>query len=164
MGFVLTRPTSQGGGAGAVPGLSITIINGQNVLTLEDTTRGNKLLSVSENPITFSENSLSHNDWIAIGTARDADTAYVADLNGTIVMAIGQCENPQNNDKNIHLYINNVNLGSIGSFAGNVMAAFANTTLNIDINQGDVISLRAKNGIPGRIQDTVIKLTLKWRG
>lgn len=162
MAFVLTRPTSSGGIG--IPGMTITNINGQNVLTLEDTTRGNKILSVSENPIMFSDNVLSNNDWISIGNARDADTAYVSELDATIVMAIGECENPGNNDKNIHLYINNVDLGTIGSFNGNVVDAFVNTTMNIDVNQGDTIRLRAKDGVAGKIQDTIIKLTLKWRG
>ena len=164
MAFILTRPASPGAGAGGIPGLSITNINGQPTLTLQDSTRGNKNLSVSENPLVFSENVLQNNDWIQIGTASDADTAYVAEFDGTIVYASGMCENVNNNDKNIHLYINSVDYGSIGLLSGPGLDTFINTTLNIDFNQGDMIRLRAMDGIAGRIQDTVIKIILKWRG
>lgn len=165
MAFVLTKPTGSGGGGGStVPGMTITVINGQPVLTLEDTSRGNKILSVAENPISFAENRLGDLDWIQIGNANDADSGFVADLNGTIVFATGHCENVNGNDKNIHLYINGADQGSLGSLAGPATGSFINTTIDIDFNQGDVIRLRAQNGLTGNIQDTVIKLVLKWRG
>jgi len=165
MAFVLTRPSSAGGGSGsAIPGMTITFINGQPKLTLEDTTRANKILSVAEVPIVYSENRLTNNDWIQIGTANNADTAYVVPFNGTIVSATGQCENVRGNDKNIHLYINNVDQGSIGSLIGPTLDTFINTTIDINFNQADSLRLRAKDGITGRIEDTVIKLVLKWRG
>lgn len=163
MAFVLTRPVASGGGT-SVNGMTITNINGQPTLTVEDTTRGNKILSVSENPITYSENILGHNDWIQIGNARDAASSYVADFDGTVVFATGQCEDVNNNDKDIHLYINTTDMGSIGSLTGSTLDTFVNTTLNINFNQGDMFRLRSKNGTPGRIQDTVIKIILKWRG
>jgi len=163
MAFVLTRPISTGGSTGVV-GMSITNINGQPMITLEDTTRSNKILSVAENPVTFAENVLLHNDWIQIGTANNADTAFVADFNGTIVAGTGICENVRNHDKNINLYINNVDKGAIGSFTGPTLDTFINTTLNIDFNQGDTIRLRAVDGTTGKIEDSVVKLTIKWRG
>jgi hypothetical protein len=165
MAFVLTRPISSGSGVGTgVTGMTITNINGQPILTLEDTTRGNKILSVAENPVSFAENVLDHNNWLQIGNAGDADSAFVADFNGTIVASTGHCENVNNNDKNINLYINSADQGAIGSFTGATADTFINTTLNIDFNQGDTIRLRAKDGTPGLIQDSVIKLTIKWRG
>jgi len=164
MTFVLTRPTSGGAGGGTVPGMTISTINGQPVLTLEDTTRGNKILSVAEIPIVYAENKLGNNDWVEIGNANNADTAYIATFDGTIVSATAQCENVRNNDKNIHLYINNVDQGPIGSLIGPTLDTFINTTIDINFNQSDSIRLRSKNGISGRIEDTVIKLVLKWRG
>lgn len=164
MAFVLTRPTTGGGSGSTIPGMSITIINGQPKLTLEDTTRANKILSVAELPIVYSENNLKNNDWVQIGTANNADTAYIAQFDGTIVSATAQCENVRNNDKNIHLYINNVDHGSIGSLIGPTLDTFINTTIDIDFNQADSLRLRAKDGIQGKIEDTVIKLVLKWRG
>lgn len=164
MAFVLTRPVSGGGSGTSVPGMTITNINGQPILTLEDTTRSNKILSVAENPVSFAENVLQHNDWLGIGTANDADSAFVAEFDGTIVAATGLCENVNNKDKNINLYINTTNKGAVGSFTGVALDTFINTTLNIDFNQGDTIRLRAVDGTAGRIQDSVIKLTIKWRG
>ena len=164
MAFVLTRPTSTSSATSSLPGVNITTINGQPTLTLQDTTRSNKILSVSENPLVFSENRLSHNDWVQIGTAKDADTSYVAEFDGTVVFASGHCENVRNNDKNIHVYINTVDMGPIGSFIGSSRDTFINTTLDIDFNQGDTIRVRAKDGTSGFINDTVIKIILKWRG
>ncbi len=173
MAFVLTRPTSGGGtGGGTLPdGLTVTIINGQPILTLEDITRSNKILSVSENPIMFSENILTNNDWIRIASASDRASGYVADFDGTIVSATGHCKRVNNNDKAIRLYTQGVDRGSIFTFFGSGEDYEINTTLNIDFNQGDKIRLVAKNilsGSPptptsGRIQDTVVKLVLKWR-
>ncbi len=173
MAFVLTRPTSGGGtGGGTLPdGLTVTIINGQPILTLEDITRANKILSVSENPIMFSENILTNNDWIRIASASDRASGYVADFDGTIVSATGHCKKVSNNDKAIRLFTQGVDRGSIFTFFGSGEDYEINTTLNIDFNQGDKIRLVAKNilsGSPptptaGRIQDTVVKLVLKWR-
>jgi len=163
MAFVLTRPTTSGGSSG-IPGMNISIINGQPVLTLKDTTRADKILSIAEVPVVYAENGLNNNDWVEIGNANNAETAYIATLNGTIVSATAQCENVKNNDKNIHLYINNVDQGVIGSLIGPTLDTFINTTLDIDFNQGDSMRLRAKNIVSGRIEDTVIKLILKWRG
>lgn len=164
MAFVLTRPTSTNNTTSSLPGVNVTTINGQPTLTLQDSTRSNKILSVSEIPLVFSENRLSHNDWVQIGTARDANTSYVAEFDGTIVYASGQCEKVRNKDKNIHVYVNNTDVGSIGSLVGVTQDTFINTTLNIDFNQGDTIRVRAKDGNAGFINDTVIKIILKWRG
>lgn len=164
MTFVLTKPVSGGGSGSGVSGLTISIINGQPILTLVDSSRADKILSVAENPVTWSENKLGNNDWIQIGTANHRESAYVADFNGTVTASTGQCENVGGSDKNIHLYINNVDVGSIGSLIGPTLDTFINTTLNIDFNQGDQLRLRAVNINSGQIQDTVIKLVLKWRG
>jgi len=163
MSFVLTKPVSGGSGSN-VTGLTITTINGQPILTLVDSTRADKILSVAENPVTWSERKLGNNDWIQIGTANHRESAYVADFNGTVTAATGQCENVRNNDKNIHLFINNVDVGSIGSLLGPTLDTFINTTLNIDFNQGDQLRLKSVNINTGQIEDTVVKLVLKWRG
>lgn len=164
-GFILTTPNSAGGGGGSsIDGLAVTVINGQPMLTLEDTTRADKILSVAEQVVQFAENRLDHNDWIQIGNATDADSSFVADFNGTITFATGHCENTTVNNKDVHLYVNGVDEGSIGSLFGGTNAVFINNTLNVDIAQGDRIRLRAVDDATGRIEDTVIKLTFKWRG
>ena len=165
MAFVLTRPVTPGGAGGTgVDGLTITTINGQPMLTLVDTTRANKILTVAENPIVWNDNRLTNNDWIKIGSAANAESAYVATFDGTIVASTGQCENVRNNDKIIHVFINNTNKGAIGTLSGPNIESYTNTALNIDFNQGDQIRLQARDGTRGPIEDTVVKLILKWRG
>ena len=152
------------------PGLSITIINSQPMLTLEDTTRGNKILSIGEQTLPFGENALGHNDWLRIGgNATDADSGFIADFDGTVVYATAHCENTQGNSKQIHLWIDNTDVLPVTGI-GTLVAppgledTFVNTTLNINFNRGQKIRLQAQGIASGNILDTVVKLTLKWRG
>jgi len=145
-------------------GLAITIINGQPMLTLEDTTRGNKILSVGEQALQWSEKKLGNQDWIDIGDASDADTGWIADFDGTIVYASGHCENTKGNSKDIRIYVNAIDTVLAGTLIGGANVTFNNTTLNTNFIQGDRLRLRAINGAGGNIEDSTIKLTVKWRG
>lgn len=147
----------------ATPGLAQTVINGQPMMTFEDTTRANKILSISEQTYVWAENRLSDLDWVRMGNASDADSGYIADFDGTIVYATAHCENTNANSKDIHIYIDGTDAGSIGALSGGINATIADQTLNLDFTQGQKLRLRAV-GAGGAIQDTVIKLTVKWRG
>jgi len=153
-----------GGGGSGLPGLNITDINGQPTLTLVDTTRSNKILSVTENPVDYSENQLNNNDWIRIGNAAHADAGYVAQFDGTVVSSTGFCEQTSSASKDIHIIINTTDHGAIGTLSGGKDVTFINTTIDINFNQGDIIRLQAKDGTQGKIKNTVIKINLKWRG
>lgn len=163
--IILTRPasTSVSGGSG-ITGLDVTIINGQPMLTLEDTTRSNKILSVGEQIFTFAENRLSDLDWIRIANASDADSGFIADFDGTIVNISAHCENTGSAAKDLRLFIDGTDTASLGTLSGGANATINDTSLNIDFNQGQRIRLRAVDGVAGNIEDTVIKLTVKWRG
>jgi hypothetical protein len=146
-------------------GLTVTVINGQPTLTLIDSTRGDKVLSVSENCFVLSERRLGNNDWVKIGEANSSRSSIIADFDGTVVGITVHCENTSGNEKDIRLWIEDTEVGdiaSINSLSGNIDATFVDTNLNYDFSQGDRIRLRCgDNG--GNIQDTVIKLTVKWR-
>lgn len=148
----------------ALPGTRVTLINGQPMLTLVDTTRGNKILSVSEQAITYGSNLVNHLTWISIHDATDANSGYIADFDGTVVYANAHCADTGANSKDIHLFINGIDNGIIGTLSGGVNVTFTNTTLNIDFIQGDRIRLQARDIATGSIEDTVAKLTIKWRG
>lgn len=151
-------------------GLTYTTINGQTMVTFEDPSRPGKQLTVSEQALSVGENVLDHLDWLRIGgNATDADSGFIADFDGTVTYATGHCENTNANAKDIHLIITTPALvvtdaGSIGTLSGGTNATFVNTTLNIDFNQGDRLRLQAIGAGSGNIQDTVAKITLKWRG
>ena len=147
-----------------LPGVDITTINSQPMLTLVDTTRLNKVLSVSETTLVFAENKVNDNDWIQIGNATDADSSYIAEFDGTLVYASAHCEDTNGNSKEVHLYINTTDSATVGTLTGGLNATFNNVTLNTDFSQGDRLRVRAVNGSGGDIGDTVVKLTLKWRG
>jgi len=148
----------------SVPGLTITTINGQPMLTLEDTTRADKILSVGEQEITWTDNKVSNNDWLRIGHAKDAISGYVMDFDGTIVYATAHCKDVNNNDKEIRIYIDGVDSGSVGTLSGDNEQEVTNATLNLDFTQGQKLRLRAIDGVDGDIKDLVVKLTTKWRG
>jgi len=144
-------------------GLAVTTINGQEVLTLIDTTRANKVLSVGDTSVTWAENRVTNNDWLQIGSAVDALSGYVVPLNATIVKVTAHTENNRGNTKPILLYIDGALNSTIGTFAGaSGEDQFVDPALNIDVTQGQ--KLRLRGGTGGRIEDTVITVWLKWRG
>lgn len=148
-------------------GIAVTTINAttgtQDVLTLVDTSRANKILSVGDTSVTWSENRVSNNDWMQIGGAVDALSGYIVPLNATIVKVTAHTENNRGNTKPMLLYINGALNSTIGTFAGvSGEDTFEDVTLDIDIAAGD--KLRLRGGTGGRIEDTVITLWLKWRG
>ncbi len=150
-------------GAG-ITGMALTVINGQPMLTVEDSTRSDKILSVGEQEFTWAENKLNDQDWIEIGKANDAETGFIADFDGTIVYGSAHCENTGASSKDVRIYIDAVDTALLGTLSGGANAEINNTTLDVDFSQGQKIRLRAIDGVAGDIQDTVVKLTVKWRG
>ena len=145
-------------------GLAISTINDNPVMTITDDTRGDKQLSVDSNMFSFGENQVSHLDWIrAVGNATDADSGYIMPLDGTVVFATGHCENTNANSKDLHLFINGVDVGSVGTLAGGANATFADNTIDLDFVAGDRIRLRAIGSGTGSIQDTVASVHVRWR-
>lgn len=145
-------------------GLTVTTIGGQEVLTLEDTTRANKVLSIETTTLAWSENLVGNNDWIQVGNAVDALSGYVVPLNATIVKVAMHTEDDNNNSKGIDLYIDGVNNGNIAAFtAVNGENEVTDATLDIDVNAGQKLRLRG-DASGGSIGDTVITVWLKWRG
>jgi len=147
-------------------GLAVTTINTQEVLTLIDTTRSNKVLSVETTAVTWSENRIGNNDWVQIGNANDSNVGYIIPMNATIVKISAHTTDDNNNTKDIDLYIDDVSSTTgIVSFspATNGQNEYSNVALNIDVNANQKIQLRgASTG--GPIEDTVITIWLKWRG
>ena len=159
--IVLTRPIDSGPD---VLGLSTTIINGQPMLTLADITRSNKALSVSEQVFVFSSKRVSHLDWLVPADVADADSGYVADFDGTITSITAHCENTNESEIEIQAYIETAATESLLQLSGGENVRQGNTALDIDFSQGERIRLRAV-GVAGEfIEDTIIKVTIKWRG
>jgi len=166
-GIVLTRPLAVPSSGTTITGLSTTVINGQPMLTYDDPARADKTLSISEQNHIFSRGRLSGNDWIRIANTSHAQAGFVAEFDGCVCYASGHCEETGASAKDIHLFIDGMDMGSIGTLAGGDNAKFTNTVLNIDFTQGQVIRLRAidTTGYPSAsIQDTVITVTIKHRG
>jgi len=144
-------------------GITVTTINGQEVLTLVDTTRSNKVLSVGDTSVTWSENKVGNNDWLQIGGAVDALSGYLVPLNATIVKVTAHTADNKGNTKPINLYIDGSLNSTIGTFNGpSGEDDFRDVTLNIDVNQDQ--KLRLRGGTGGNIEDTVVTIWLKWRG
>jgi len=159
-GVVLLR--SPGGAPSSGAEITISNIGGQMIPTYLDSNRS-KQLSVAEQTLTWADNQLNDLEWVSIGNANDADSGFFADLNGTIVFASAFCEDTFSNNKDIHVYINGSDVGSLGTLSSGSNASFINTSVDIDFSQGDLIRLRAHGSSTGPIQDTVVKLTVRWR-
>ena len=163
--IVLTKPL-------AIPqkkiaGLSSTIINGQPMLTYDDPVRNEKTLSISEQNRTFSRQTVKNLDWMRIDNTAHSDAGFVAEFDGTVCYASGHCEETGARSKEIHLFIDEIDMGSIGTLAGGDNAKFTNTGLDLDYDQGQRIRLQVYDttGSPaGDIEDTVITVTIKHRG
>ena len=147
-------------------GLTVTTIGGQEVLTLIDTTRASKVLSVETSAITWSENVIGSNDWLDVGGATHADLGYVIPLNATIVKMTGHTADNRGNARDIDLYIDDVlSTSSIVVFTGGPSGQEedSDVTLNIDVTAGEKLQLRG-DAAAGNLDDVVITLWLKWRG
>lgn len=143
-------------------GVTISTINGQQILTLVDTTRANKVLSVSETEFVWSENRLNNNDWVSIGGARDASTGHIMPMNGTIVRVTAHTADDKSVAKAINLYIDGTLSGTVGTFAGTGgESTIVDAAANTDFIQGSKLRLRAGGG--GQIEDTTISIFVKWR-
>lgn len=150
-------------GGDVVNGLKATVINGQTMVTLTDTSRGGKELSVAEQDITFSANRVGHLGWLSVGNATHADAAYILDYDGTVVAASGLCVETSGNIKVIRVNLNGVE-HTLGVLGPAVNSAFSTTILDVDFNQGDSMKVRAYNGSGEIIRDVIVKITVKWRG
>jgi hypothetical protein len=147
-----------------LPAMTVSTINGQPIVTLADTTRSNKILSIDSVVFTWGENGLSNLDWLQIGgNATDAESGFIMPMDGTIVYSTGHCENTAANSKDIHLFIDGVDQGSLGTLAGGANAEYNDNTINFDFNQGQKLRLRAVGAGTGNINDTVCSVFCKWR-
>lgn len=143
--------------------LNIVNINGQPTLVFDDSTRSDKTLSVAETAVSWSESSLSNNDWLNIGSAVDATSGYEIPMDATIVRFTAQLADNNGNTKSLDLYINGSINSTLTTFTGASGEKTArNEALNIDVNQDDKVQLRA-GPTGGNIDDIVATVWLKWR-
>ena len=162
--IVLTKPL-------AIPpkkitGLASTVINGQPMMTFDDPLRSNKTLSISEQNRTFSRNSVRNSDWLRVDNTAHTEAGFVAEFDGTVCYASAHCEETNDKSKDIHLFIDEVDKGSIGTLTGGENATFTNTSLDFDYTQGQRIRLQAfdtEGSTSGKIEDTVVTVTIKHR-
>lgn len=145
---------------------TIMPINGQPTSTFSDLSRNGKILSVVDDTYIFSRNALNDLDWFHIDGATHSNSGYIMKFDGTICFSSGHCENTDDREMEIRVYVDDTDVGAIGILSGGEDATFINTTLNIDYLRGQRIRLRAiavQNSVAGNIQDTIISLTIKHR-
>lgn len=141
---------------------SVSTINGQPIMTYTDTTR-TKTLSVESHVYNFGENALTHLDWIRIGNVADADSGHIMPLDGTIVYFTAHCENTNANSKDLHLFRDGTDEGSLGTLSGGANAEVTDTTIDIDFSAGEKIRIQAQGAGSGQIEDTIANVTVRWR-
>jgi hypothetical protein len=135
----------------------------QTLLAYTDSVRV-KTLSVESHTFTFADNSVNHNDWIDIGGASDALTGYIMPLDGTVVGASAHTEDANGNTFDMDLYVDAADSGSIANLTGATEDSDSDPTLNIDFSAGQKLRIRAdRSAGTGKLGDTVVVLTVKWR-
>ena len=149
-------------------GLTLSTVNGQTILTYEDTTRG-ETLSTDSFQVSYSENRVSNNDWLNIGGAVDATSGFIVPMDATIVAAtMHSASVPNGATKTLNLYVDAaIPTGGSGflSVTGTVGAPEKedrDETLDIPVNQDQKIRVRG-DAAGGTIEDTVVTLWLRWR-
>jgi hypothetical protein len=144
--------------------LELSSIDGQNFLTIVDQDRDDKKLSVDSTEFVFSENRLNPNNWINIGSSVNAFNGYVVPFDATIVYATSSCDEATG-DYDLEIYVNNDSSGTAISYLnGDNNKVLVNNELNIDVDKGQRIRVRAvSTSGSGRLEDTVISVFVKWR-
>lgn len=161
----MTAVLTTGRGHPAPSPVTITIIDGQPVVTFVDTTRTNKILSVETVTFMWAENVVSNNDWLKIGQTNDAAIGHIMPHDCTIIKVTAKTTDNKGNSKKLDLYVDGVlNTSSVISFSGTPGEdKFSDITLNIDISAEQKIQLRG-DATSGSIDDTTVTLFMKWRG
>lgn len=143
--------------------LSIQTIDGEPMLTLVDSSRGDKVLTTDSTSLLFADDSLSNLEWVEIGDANNTDSGYIMRHAGTIIGVTGHCENTNGNTKTIDLFVNEAVASTIGTLTTASTQAFFNNNVNLDFAADDKIRLRAGSGGGGSVEDCVFGVWLKWR-
>jgi len=162
--IVLTRPLSSS--PPATSAFVESTINGQPMLTFPDSVRGNKILSISEQNHIFTRGRVDDLDWLRLGNVAHAESGFIAEFDGCVCYVSAHCENTDTSEKDVHLFVDDVDQGNIGTLSGGENSTFVNTTLDIDYTRGQKIRLQAQDvsgSTPGNIQDVVVNLTIKHR-
>lgn len=147
----------------AIEGLELSTIDGEIILTFNDTTR-TKRLSVETVTVMWNDPLLSANEYLEMGGAAHADLGFVLPHDATLVKATGAVGDNNGNSRDIDLYVNQtLDTASILSFSGaSGPDTDADVTLDIDLSAGDVVTLRG-DSTSGDLDDIAVVLFFKWR-
>jgi len=136
-------------------------IDNEDIPVFYDSNR-NKTLSVETQNVLWSENKLSSTEWVGLSRAVDKLSGWVAPMNCTIVGFTAQTSAAGSSSKPIDLYIDDVNNGTLFSFAGSSSEDYQiDGSIDIDIQSGQKIRLKCGGG--PTIQDTIIDIRIRWR-
>lgn len=144
----------------------ITNIGGQPKPVYVDTSKGGKILSIESNNYIWMESNLTNNDWVEIGTARDADSGYIMPFDGTITGVTLHCENADVTKKIILWIDGAIEDADFLTINNGTNVIVNDQSKNIDFAAGSRFRLRAStgsNGGAGTIDDVVISVLVKWR-
>lgn len=157
------------GGLASLTGLTGDQIIGGDTITSEsmvfvtDTTRGDKILSTEAFNFTYASNIVNNNTWMPATHVSDAVSGLILPYDATLIRATGHCVDTTSNFHNFSMWSDNVDtVTPLGLLTGGVDVSFVTSNLNIDINRGQKVRLRAKDA-GGKINDTLLTLWFKWR-
>ncbi len=121
-------------------------------------------MSVESHTYVFADNSVDDNDWIDIGSTSDALSGYIMPLDGTVVSATAHTEDANGNTFDMDLYIDAVDSGAVVDLTGAGEDSDSDPTLDLDFSAGQKLRVRAdRTAGSGKLGDTIVVLTVRWR-
>lgn len=146
---------------GTVP-LALSLINGTEHVTRYDSNLLRQV-SVETTGYLWAEAAIGNTEWIQIAHATNTRSGHLIPYDAVIVGATAHCENSSGATKPLALYVNDTEInGALITIPDDGQnSTIIDMGLNIPVLQGDLLRLRG-NGGGGAVNDTVIKLYLKW--
>jgi len=150
----------------AFSGLGFTVIDGEQILTLIDTSRSNKILSVEKMNYMLVEDRVTAGTYLDIGYLTNSDGGYVMPLNATIVGISLHVTDGNNTTIQYDLYVNgSLNTSNLISASTNGENKIQNNNLNIDLSSNDKIAMRGNRTSGSSTHRNVcVMLYVRWRG
>lgn len=151
----------------AFQGLAFTTIGGEQILTLVDASRSNKILSVEKMNYLMVENSVSNGTYLDVSYLTNTNSGYIMPLDGTIVgIALHKISGSSSTTMRYDLYVDgSLHTQNLITSNGSSEQKKQDNTLNIDLNANEKFIIRATRTAGSSTQtDVNIVLYIRWRG
>jgi len=153
-----------------LPGVGFTTIDGQEILTMIDSSRSNKILSVEKVNYLFSKTTVSNGSYLYFGDITSSSAGYVIPMNATLVGISYHKRTGDNINMRYDLYVDgSSHFQGIIYGTGSSEEKISDNALDVDLIKNQKIAIRATQtsgggGHNNSHYDVSITLYFRWRG